>query len=86
LTEKAYAALWEGPFAHSILHSHFFSRESIRLRVSLSNVDGPAAAADSPSLEILQKLDDRVRENGKKFPWKKFNLPPVLDNLCSVFI
>jgi hypothetical protein len=86
LTEKAYAALWEGPFAHSILGSDFFSRESIRLRDSLSSVDGPVAAADSPSLEILQKLDDRVRENGKKFPWKKPCLRPVLDNLCSDFI
>jgi hypothetical protein len=86
LTEKAYAALWEGPFAHSILGSDFFSREWIRLRVSLSRMDGPAAAADSPSLEILQKLQDRVRENGNKFPRKEFNLPPVLDNLCSVFI
>jgi hypothetical protein len=86
LTEKAYAALWEGPFAHSILHSDFFSRESIRLRDSLPRMDGPVAAADSQSLEILLKLDDRVREIEKKFPRKKFDLPPVLDNLCSVFL
>jgi hypothetical protein len=86
LTEKAYAALWEGPFAHSILDSDFFSRESIRLRDSLPMMDGPVAAADHPSLEILQKLDDRVRENGKKFPRKKSDLRPVLDDLGSDFI
>jgi hypothetical protein len=75
----------EGPFANSILDSDFFSIESSRLRDAVSRMDCAPAAADHISLEILEKLEDRVRENGKKFPWKNFNLRPVLDNVCSDF-
>jgi hypothetical protein len=97
LTEKAYEALWEGPFADSILNSVFFSEglKRLRERDSLSSTDGPAAAAaavDQKSLEILKKLEDRVLENGSKYPKKKkaffeFEFePPMLSNLCSDFV
>jgi hypothetical protein len=75
----------EGPFANSILDSDFFSEESSRLRDALSRMDCPPAATDHLSLEILETLEDRVRENGKKFPWKNFDLQPLLDNVCSDF-
>jgi hypothetical protein len=88
LTEKAYEALWEGPFADSIRDSVLFSEELKRLR------DGPPAAkvcaVDQKSLEILKKLDCRVLENGSKFPKKAFfqpvGSPPMLSNLCYDFI
>jgi hypothetical protein len=62
---EAYAALWEGPFANSILESRFFCWESEAV-MKMEPVDQTA-------LEILQKLKGRMLENRKKFPWKVLN-------------
>jgi hypothetical protein len=75
LTEKAYAALLEGPFANSILEvdGFVFEDEYHRPWASTSNLDATAAgAAEDPrhSLELLGKLKDRMEENRRKFPWK----------------
>jgi hypothetical protein len=89
LTEKAYEALWEGPFADSIHDSVLFAEGLERLRGSLSSTEGPPAAVagvDQKSLEILKKLNARVLENGRKFPKKAYFEPPRLSNLCSDFI
>jgi hypothetical protein len=71
LTGKVYASLLEGPFANSILESPFFFREYRRLMV-LSNLDVTAATVEDHrhSLELLEKLVDRMEENRRKFPWK----------------
>jgi hypothetical protein len=71
LMRKAYASLLERPFADSILESPFFFREYRRLMV-LSNLDVTAAAVEDHrhSLELLEKLEDRMEENRRKFPWK----------------
>jgi hypothetical protein len=74
----------EGPFADSILESDFFSRESSRLRDSLSKMDGPFTEVVQRSLEILENLKDRMRENGNNPRMNPFRLP-VLDNVCSDF-
>jgi hypothetical protein len=70
LTKKAYAALLEGPFADSILESPFF-RDYRRL-MCWSNSNATAAAVDDclHSLELLDKLEDRMEGNRRKFPWK----------------
>jgi hypothetical protein len=73
LTWKAYAALLDGPFANSILESDFVEDKYDRLASSTSNLDATAAgAAEDPrhSLELLEKLKDRMEENRRKFPWK----------------
>jgi hypothetical protein len=74
LTWKAYAALFDGPFANSILESDFLEKEYDRLLVSsTSHLDATAAGAtEDPrhSLELLGKLKDRMEENRRKFSWK----------------
>jgi hypothetical protein len=72
LTEKAYEAMGEGPFAKSALDIVFVPKTTWEVEQKV--------------LELHKKLVDRVRENGKKFLWKKPCLRPVLDNLCSDFI
>jgi hypothetical protein len=71
LTRKAFAALLEGPFADSILESPFFLEEYRPLQV-LSNLDETTEAVEDHrhSLELLKKLEDRMEEHRRKFPWK----------------
>jgi hypothetical protein len=72
LTEKAHEALLEGPFADSILTTAFFQDEQNRLRESVA-AEGGGGLMNSVvqnSLEILGKLEDRLAENRRKFPWK----------------
>jgi hypothetical protein len=57
-TEKAYEALLEGPFADSILTTAIFQT---RRRKSAGEGGGGM---------ILGKLEDRLAENRRKFPWK----------------
>jgi hypothetical protein len=74
-TEKAYEALLEGPFADSILTTTFFQREQTRLRKS--GAAGEEGGMMNPvlqnSLEILGKLEDRLAENRRKFPWTLYS-------------
>jgi hypothetical protein len=63
LEVEAYRALWEGPFADSILKSGFFSwemEEEVKKREPV----------DQTAVDILQKLQERTLENRRKFPWK----------------
>jgi hypothetical protein len=72
-TEKAYGALLEGPFADSILTTDFFLDEQTRLMRESAPAEGGAEMmnpAVQNSLEILRKLEDRLAENRRKFPWK----------------
>jgi hypothetical protein len=71
LTEKAYLALLEGPFADSILTTTFFQREQTRLRKSAGGGGGGMMnPVVQNSLEILGKLEERLAENRRKFSWK----------------
>jgi hypothetical protein len=70
-TEKAYEALLEGPFADSILETAFFQDEQTRLRKSAGE-GGMMNPVVQNSVEILGKLEDRLEENRRKFPWKTF--------------
>jgi hypothetical protein len=71
LTENAYLALLEVPFADSILKTDLFQTEMTRLRNSgAARGRGMMNPAVQNSLEILGKLKDRLAENRKKFPWK----------------
>jgi hypothetical protein len=72
LTDKAYLALLEGPFADSILETSFFGNGQYRLRESAAAEGGGGMVNPvvENSLEILGKLEDRLAENRRKFPWK----------------
>jgi hypothetical protein len=71
LSEKGYLALLEGPFADSILTTAFFRNEQYRLRRSAAGGEGGMMnPVVQNSLEILGKLEDRMAENRRKFPWK----------------
>jgi hypothetical protein len=71
VSEKAYLALLEGPFADSILETDFFQKEQTRLRESgAAGEGGMMNPVVQTSLEILGKLEDRLAENRRKFPWK----------------
>jgi hypothetical protein len=61
LTGKAYAALLEGPFADSILESPFLSKEYRRIKISSRGAE--MVDDQHHSLELLQRLKDRVMEN-----------------------
>jgi hypothetical protein len=82
LTEKAYLALWEGPFADSILETAFFQGEQTRLRRSAAEGGGGMMnPVVLNSHEILGKLEDRLAENRKKFPWKTLYSSIEIQNL-----
>jgi hypothetical protein len=84
-------ALLDGDFGQSILDSYFvyssiLLMENIREdNKTKSKMNGPAAATDQ-SLEILKKLENRMRQNHKKSMWKNCFSWPVLDNLWLDFI
>jgi hypothetical protein len=83
VSEKAYLALLEGPFADSILETDFFQDEQTRLRESAA-AEGGGGMMNSVvqnSLEILGKLEDRLAENRRKFPWKTLYTDIWIQNL-----
>jgi hypothetical protein len=86
-TWKAYAALLEGPFAESILQRSFLFGENLRLQ-GFTDMDETGAEVGEDqrhSLDLIKKLEDRVMENVKKFPWKT-TFPDILqDELCLDF-
>jgi hypothetical protein len=87
LTEKAYLALLEGPFAESILETRFFRAAQGRVRYSATAAGGGGGGMMNPavqnSLKILGKLQDRLVENRRKFPWKTLCTAIKIRNLNS---
>jgi hypothetical protein len=82
LTEKAYLALLEGPFADSILTTDFFQDEQTQLRRPATAEGGEMMnPVVQNSLEILGKLEDRLAENRKKFSWKTLHSFIRIQNL-----
>jgi response regulator of citrate/malate metabolism len=60
---ESFRALWEGPFANSIMQSAFFDEMEQEVM--------EREQVDQSAVDILRKLEDRKEENKRKFPWKE---------------